>query len=337
MVFSAFFTLGICLAPSLGTPEQSPPPATEGASPKADAARTEQEADSREHLTAEDVLKALQRQRPPSQTIPPVGSEGEHSGQAVTELFPEGFPVVGVTGTIERDTDDSPWWRFVSDESAGLPPLKVLRNLTLEPMERTVLGTEVTPTFEVDGTMTVFDGENYLLIGFAISRHVRPPPGSPAPGGASGDQDGTHAKPEDEPHVATDAAAEDVLEQLLQEGAAEQPVSIAAVTRGERPDAPPVDRRPLVSNGAPMIRRPARLVRHGDWWTLVFESDHPDKPEPPMKVLPNKNLEVMARGTAHGSAGVVFVVSGVVTVFDNENYALISAARRRLDSGNLRK
>jgi hypothetical protein len=33
----------------------------------------------------------------------------------------------------------------------------------------------------------------------------------------------------------------------------------------------------------------------------------------------------------------VFIVSGEVTVFAGENYLLPRAARRRIDSGNLRK
>ena len=105
----------------------------------------------------------------------------------------------------------------------------------------------------------------------------------------------------------------------------------------------------------------------GPWWTFVFESDHPDHPELPMKLLPNKNVELMVQtfsagdtpdegddGLAAGgtltagrmlasgellAAGgtQVFVVSGEVTAFRGENYLLPRVAMRMTDTGNLRK
>ncbi len=137
--------------------------------------------------------------------------------------------------------------------------------------------------------------------------------------------------------IATDANAEDVLAQLLEDDIEDEPLSIAAVDMADSPVDLPADRLPLAIEGSPLIARPARLVSHGNWWTLVFESDDPDHPEPPIRVLPNKNLEVMVRGTELGGAGVVFIVSGVVTLFEHENYVLVRTARRRIDSGNFRK
>ena len=80
-----------------------------------------------------------------------------------------------------------------------------------------------------------------------------------------------------------------------------------------------------------------------------------------MKLLPNKNVELMVQTLAAGNtleegndglesggtlaAGVmptvggaqVFVVSGEVTAFNGENYLLPRVAMRMTDTGNLRK
>jgi hypothetical protein len=69
----------------------------------------------------------------------------------------------------------------------------------------------------------------------------------------------------------------------------------------------------------------------------VFESDHPEYPEPPMKLLPNQSVELMLRASARGGGGLVFVVSGEVTLFEGENYLLPRVAMRRIDTGNTRK
>jgi hypothetical protein len=69
----------------------------------------------------------------------------------------------------------------------------------------------------------------------------------------------------------------------------------------------------------------------------VFESDHPDRPEPPIKLLPNKSLEFMVRTSERESIGLVFLVSGEATVFQGENYLLSRVAMQRIDTGNLRR
>jgi hypothetical protein len=70
---------------------------------------------------------------------------------------------------------------------------------------------------------------------------------------------------------------------------------------------------------------------------FVFESDHPDYPEPPMQLLPNKNVELMVASSNRGTTGLVFVVSGEVTVFDSKNHLLPRLARRTAYTANLRR
>ena len=92
-----------------------------------------------------------------------------------------------------------------------------------------------------------------------------------------------------------------------------------------------------IADGTPLSNRPGRIVQSGPWWTIVFESDHPERPQPPMRVLPNQTLEGMVKATERGTSGLVFVVSGEVTAFRGENYLLARVALRRTDLGNLSK
>jgi len=95
--------------------------------------------------------------------------------------------------------------------------------------------------------------------------------------------------------------------------------------------------RTLLPEGTPIVSRAGRVVRDGIWWTLVFESDHPEHPEPPIRILPNSSLEVMARMAETIPTGLVFIVSGEVTEFEGQNYLLVRVFMRRQESGNLTK
>lgn len=104
--------------------------------------------------------------------------------------------------------------------------------------------------------------------------------------------------------------------------------------RREREVAAVVARRP---EGSTVAQRPGRLLRDHDWWTFVFESDQADYPQPPMKLLPNMSLQRMIEASRHATAGLVFLVTGDVTLYEGENYLLPRVAIRRIDSGNLTK
>jgi hypothetical protein len=91
----------------------------------------------------------------------------------------------------------------------------------------------------------------------------------------------------------------------------------------------------LLPEGTPIINRAGRLIREGEWWLFAFESDHPEHPEPPMKLLPNSNLGAMVRMGSAETTGLVFIVSGECTVFQGENYLMLRSVKRRLNLGNL--
>ena len=369
-----------CLTPTLALNLQAPQP--EGANTATDRrtqpgvsrgqgdarGKTSKEAgseDSREHLTAEDVLRALQRQRPANPVIAPASrrdADGKIRDSGIglaAKLVPEGFPLISRVGTlVRRGEGDDLWWTFVFDDlptdQAELPPIKVLPNATLEPMARTVVGTG-SPTgndpgapplkFEVSGLMTVFQGENYLLARIAMrgvdrANQRRAPRNSDEgdkpdpPNGA--EEEAAMSDSKTLPEVAVEGDVEDVLRALQEERSYREPVSMVAVTPASNPDDPPSVRPALIPDGSPIMERAGRLVRQGTWWTLAFESDHRDHPELPMRVLPNQSLEKMVETMQSSPIGLVFIVSGHVTVFEGENYLLAQVARRRLASGNLR-
>lgn len=272
-------------------------------------------------VTAEDVLRALQRQRPVNEVIPPASRAGKPDRATLRTLRPEGSTIVELAGSISREGD---WWMFQQECAGACAPLKVLPNTQLEMMVRTMEGAGTPILFVASGEITVFENENYLLVKYAArgAPTVEPPP--------------TRSPPSSEP-VPTDASAEDVLAKLQ----TQQPDQ-AAMPRpsGESPAVSrraPADGRALLLDGSPVVNRPGRLVREGSWWTLAFESNRPDAAEPQIRLLPNQVLEHMVRTSQRGSIGLVFIVSGEATLHDGENYLMTRSVTRRLDLGNLRK
>jgi hypothetical protein len=290
------------------------------------------ENDRREHLTAEDVLKALQKQRPENRVIPPA-SAPEWTGETVRgALFPEGSAVVNRTGSLFHD---GLWWMFVFDDDPDMPAMKLLPNSTLEPMVRTVEGTDAPLRFEVSGELTVFGEENYLLPKVAMrSTEVASAPKDSQHPDEAGRVEPAESSP---PSGGLEASPEDVLKRLQAERPSQEALSMALPVADAAPDDTPEAARTLVPDGTPLVERVGRIIRRGDWWTFVFESDHPDHPEPPMRVLPSNSLEQMVQAADFGINGLVFILSGQVTVFEKENYLLPRIARQRIDAGNLRK
>ncbi len=272
-------------------------------------------------VTAEDVLRALQRQRPVNEVIPPASRAGKPDPSTLRTLRPEGSTIVELAGSLSREGE---WWMFQQECAGACAPLKVLPNTQLEMMVRTMEGAGAPISFVASGEITVFENENYLVVKYAARGT---PTVEPSP---------TRSPPPSEP-VPTDASAEDVLA-MLQTQQPDQSVMLRP--SGESPAASrraPADGRTLMLDGSPVVNRPGRLVREGSWWTLAFESNRPDAAEPPIRLLPNQVLELMVRTSQRGSIGLVFIVSGEATLHDGENYLMTRSVTRRLDLGNLRK
>ncbi len=283
--------------------------------------------------TADEVLRALQRTRPVNPVIQPASRMTRPQQGPRPSLMAEGTSVVQRSGTL---VEVGSWWTFQADEPEAAPPLKLLPDATLEMMVRMVRNATTPIRFIVSGELTVFQNENYLMPRIATRSANRPaPPSIEADGKPTGQQNAR--TPGAGQPVASDAAAEDVLAKLQAQEAEEvilAPSSFESQPLRGRSPAMPAN---LLLDGSALVARPGRIVRRESWWTVVFESDHPDNPEPPMILLPNQGVERMVRLATAGGAGVVFLVSGEVTAFEGENYLLPRSVARRIDTGNVRK
>jgi len=302
------------------------------AADRPDQSETLGEADSGPpRATAQDVLDALQKRRPLNVPILPASAQVRGREYEKTALYPEGWALVSKSGTLE---DDGVWWTFVPDAGDEYPPLRLLPNATLEEMVRSSESAPSTSSFVVSGELTVFEGENLLLPRFAMrssTAQSEPPaltrpdePATPQVGGASGGE----------------ASANDVLQLLQEQSPRQQMIMPQGRTSGDRNDSRCQSRfggHSSIPDGSPLVDRPGRLVAQGPWWTFAFESDHSNHPEPPMKLLPNMNVELMIQALDDAESGLVFVVSGEVAAFCGENYLLPRVVMRRISSGNLRK
>ncbi|HRX87520.1 MAG TPA: hypothetical protein P5572_21045 [Phycisphaerae bacterium] len=141
--------------------------------PKADASKQDERGTA--PISAEDILKEFQKERPVAEPLMPKPMP-EEDGEAVqadggvaagsSARLPDGYILVDRTCRLVRDGD---WWEvvFKSDnhpETAGEPPLKLLPNRMLERMVRESQSTAGSVEFIVSGEVTDFMGENYVLL-----------------------------------------------------------------------------------------------------------------------------------------------------------------------------
>ncbi len=80
-----------------------------------------------------------------------------------------------------------------------------------------------------------------------------------------------------------------------------------------------------------------RLMRDGTWWSFAFESDTPESPHLPLRLLPNQQLARIVMESEASAEQPVFVLSGEVTLFESRNYLLIRKALRSRTTQNLEK
>ena len=296
--------------------------------------------DTDDRSTAEELLRALQRQRPVNRVILPASRAQSDPRPAHGPLLPEGSTMVSRSGWLRRDAH---WWTFVFDPADGEPPTKLLPNADLEVMVRTVGGSAGPVKFIISGDVTVFRHENYLLVrdarrllGAQPNLKQRSDVSKPAAGAVPAVEQ-TPGRETGTTDLSADTPVEDVLAVLQRQHPRAEVMPIAPPAFGARPDRRANAARTLLPDGSALVHRPGRLIRSRSWWTFALESDHPDHPESPMKVLPNQSVELMLDASKRDDHGLVFLVSGEITLFEGENFLLPKIATRRIDTGNLRK
>lgn len=276
--------------------------------------------------TADELLRALRRSKPLRDIVAPAGGTHQASRAKPRALLPEGTVIVDWEGYL---TKNGAWWTIVPQTPEGEPPTKLLPNINLEIMTRSMVGKAAPIRFSVSGEMTAFQGENYLLARFI--RRVVPTPNLPDPAdedagvdNAGGETDGAQPPP-----------AEDVIA-MLQGRKPRTVVPAATRPAGFRStgNLPGPSVRP---DGSAFTQRPGRLTRDEQWWNFVFETDHPGSDEPMIRLLPGRGLELMIRITEQTRDGLVLLVSGELTQFGGENYLLPKGVLRLSGTDNLRK
>ncbi len=295
----------------------TPPPSPADARP---AARADEDSPRR---TADELLRALRRSKPLRDLVVPASGTHRASKAKPRALLPEGTVIVDWEGYL---TKNGTWWTIAPQTPEGEPPTKILPNINLEIMTRSMAGKATPIRFSVSGEMTAFQGQNYLLARFI--RRVVPTADPPRPVSADADSDA-------ETNGVPPPPAEDVIAMLRNR----QPRTVVpAATRpaGSRltGNLPGPSVRP---DGSAFAQRPGRITRDEQWWNFAFETDHPDSDEPMIRLLPGRGLELMIRITEETRDGLVLLVSGELTQFRGENYLLPRGVLRRSGADNLRK
>lgn len=299
----------------------------------------------------------------PSEPREPGSDQTSVSTGAIAKLpadmhrLPEGYVIAARQARITRDKD---WYLAHLAPTPRLPdapPLRILPNRRLTTIEGVLAEARAPLMFVVTGHVTEFQGVNYILIeNLAEVSATRPAHGAGTKGpvsGSRGEDIGSASRPAG-PEAAASAPAnaaplspEQVIRQLMQDRPRkavvlpdEPPVS-AATTRkaptnadsgesGATKDGPEWPEETLLAD------RNGRVVAGQNWWTFVFEDPGQAPQSKPVRVLPNRLLERAVALSEGGEKGIVFNISGVVTVHRGQNYLLLRRLVVRRDLGNLR-
>lgn len=304
------------ILPALSPPETTPP------------GRSDQP-------TAEDLLRALQRERPLNEIIPPASAKGGPWPKSKRKLLPEGSALVDRRGVVVPDGDG---WRFRFQDSADEPVYRLLPNALLEVLINAVDDAGRRSAFLISGEITTYGDENFLLLRGATRSE---PTETPQPAAMPTSRTGSAADAPPSPAAATaprtDADPEDVLRVL----GGRAPARTALMGHSRASDDPTTRHaqrtRTLLPDGSPLIDRPGRALREGTGWIFTPETGGAERLEPTLRLLPCKGTEWMAKQAAVDPADLVFIVSGEITQFQNENYLLPRAVLRRTSTDNLRK
>jgi hypothetical protein len=126
-------------------------------------------------VSADDVLKQFEQDRPKARPLLPgsrPGTEvvrdsiGDDDARRTPARLPEGYFLVDRAGRLTRE---GPWFvfNFIGDNNPAStpdPPMRLLPNRMLERMIRESKGSTSSVEFIVSGEVTDFMGENHLLL-----------------------------------------------------------------------------------------------------------------------------------------------------------------------------
>ena len=240
-------------------------------------------------------------------------------------LIGEGQMLIDHPGSLARDPTGK-WWTVKHPRTGVLHLLPCELLGTVE----NIYAERPSAKFALSGRVYRYYDDYFLLLRRATEvgeRPVRPPPPRPRTKPAVTSRPAASAPAATTRPTTPGASAADVA-RLLARPPSKPIVPVAApiVPWAEGPSVPPAAEPVKPGPGRIIIHRLTRLRppdSKGGWFKLAFESDNTLR-EPPMRVLPNLQLERLEPAT-----GVLFYVSGEIYAYQGTNYVLLRAISRR--------
>lgn len=179
--------------------------------------------------------------------------------------------------------------------------------------------------FRLSGRVCVYRGEYYLMLNRALLA-VEPTNDAatmPAPAATSAPST-----------MPASASAEDILHKLLSRpvGRPVVPV-IQPMQNPQGPSVAPALDQPLSHGpGRMVVDRLVRLTGPDEngWFMVAFEADNTQR-EPPLRVLPNTQLEQLEKLRKAHRTGNVFHISGEIVTYRGRQYILLFSVMRDRD------
>lgn len=240
-------------------------------------------------------------------------------------LLREGAFLTSASGRIVRSSDDAWVFRFFPDgDGRRLPPMVVLPCMNLAAMEQIAESRSEQVTFVVSGQVFVYQDRNYLL---PTSHGVLSLDESDPVEQSGDDAADNETNDESSPSAA-------LPEELI--GGEEPSPEVSDLIESLDESTP--QRRPLApapagadSKGPALVREGTmRTLRRGmvmrDSASLVFATESgvedPVRMDPPMILMPCRNLEEIESLLQRAESPMEFRISGRVFVYQDKNYLL---------------
>ena len=253
-------------------------------------------------------------------------------------LAREGAMIANRVARLSKDPEGK-WWT-VRDPDVGT--LRLLPCSLLESVENARAGRS-DARFRLSGEVCRYKGRYYLLLVQAaeilpagVVKPVLPnsPATSPATNAPAAEATTRPAAAEPDPY----ASAADVAKELLK-GSPDKPIIAPIIDNGRRGEGTasvaPAKRPIRIGASRVIVHRLGRLTRSScpGWYAIGFVSDNTMQ-EPPMRVLPNLNLEQIEAASGAGkAAGAVFYITGDVERYRGVDYILLRNVIRQRDMG----
>jgi hypothetical protein len=227
-------------------------------------------------------------------------------------------------------------------EQQGLPdapPLRILPNRRLAMIKTIVKQSGESPLFVITGRVTEFKGSNCIL----LENVAKVPEGESVTDSTAEESEAQGQKRQvSTSEIQGEPAAEEIIAELSKQKPLKRvalperirEASTAPSTEDAQPSAPEGQSKARWPEGALLINQNGRLVPSESGWMLAFEDRGQNPQRPPIRLLPNRLLERAISLSAGGTKGVVFTVSGEITLYEDTNYLLLRKVLVRRDMGN---